>query len=176
MQGVRGGEKTPGEFRRSQNWIGSRRQLPWPRQLRAPPAARVDERAGRAGKISAPRPPQRLPLLVRCGLAHAQFETIHPFLDGNGRVGRLLITLMLCEEQAPSRAHCFTCRCFSRRNRTEYYDRLTAIRTHGHWEAVAQVLSARRQPAPLAQQPPQQRKSSGCARPIAMPCSKAPRL
>ena len=73
-------------------------------------------------------------LLVRCGLAHAQFETIHPFLDGNGRVGRLLITLLLCEEGALTRPLLYLS-VFLKAHRAEYYDRLTAIRTHGHWEA-----------------------------------------
>lgn len=73
------------------------------------------------------------PLLVRCGLAHAQFETIHPFLDGNGRVGRLLITLILCEEQALSRPLLYLS-VFLKAHRIEYYDRLTAIRNYGHWE------------------------------------------
>jgi len=71
--------------------------------------------------------------LIRCGLAHAQFETIHPFLDGNGRVGRLLITLMLCEEKALSRPLLYLS-LFLKAHRAEYYDRLTAIRMQGHWE------------------------------------------
>jgi Fic family protein len=74
-----------------------------------------------------------VPLLIRCGLAHAQFETIHPFLDGNGRVGRLLITLILCEEQALSRPLLYLS-VFLKAHRIEYYDRLTAIRNYGHWE------------------------------------------
>jgi Fic family protein len=74
-----------------------------------------------------------VPLLVRCGLAHAQFETIHPFLDGNGRVGRLLITLMLCEDGALSRPLLYLS-LYLKAHRAEYYDRLTAIRSQGHWE------------------------------------------
>ncbi len=76
----------------------------------------------------------QVPLLVRCALAHAQFETIHPFLDGNGRVGRLLITLMLCEEKALSRPLLYLS-LYLKARRAEYCDRLTAIRTQGHWEA-----------------------------------------
>jgi Fic family protein len=75
-----------------------------------------------------------VPLLVRCALAHAQFETIHPFLDGNGRVGRLLVTLMLCEDGALSRPLLYLS-LYLKAHRAEYYDRLTAIRTQGHWEA-----------------------------------------
>ncbi len=75
-----------------------------------------------------------VPLLVRCALAHAQFETIHPFLDGNGRVGRLLITLMLCEEGALSRPLLYLS-LYLKAHRAEYYDRLTAVRHQGHWEA-----------------------------------------
>lgn len=74
-----------------------------------------------------------LPLLVRCALVHAQFETIHPFLDGNGRLGRLLVTLMLCEELALARPLLYLS-VFLKANRAEYYDRLTAVRQRGHWE------------------------------------------
>ena len=70
---------------------------------------------------------------MRCSLAHAQFETIHPFLDGNGRVGRLLITLMLYEEKALIRPLLYLS-VYLKAHRAEYYDRLTAIRTQGHWE------------------------------------------
>lgn len=74
-----------------------------------------------------------VPLLVRCALAHAQFETIHPFLEGNGRVGRLLITLMLFEDGALSRPLLYLS-LYLKARRAEYYDRLTAIRHQGHWE------------------------------------------
>jgi Fic family protein len=132
MQGVRGSERTPGEFRTSQNWIG--------------PAG-----CNLANAAFVPPPPHELmnclgdfetflhrgrddtPLLIQCGLAHAQFETIHPFLDGNGRVGRLLITLMLCEAGALSRPLLYLSH-YLKANRAEYYDRLTAIRQRGDWE------------------------------------------
>jgi Fic family protein len=73
------------------------------------------------------------PLLLQCGLAHAQFETIHPFLDGNGRVGRLLVTFLLCQRQALGRPLLYLSH-YLKEHRAEYYDRLTAIRTDGEWE------------------------------------------
>ena len=88
----------PGEFRRSQNWIGGTR--PGNAHFVPPPAHLVLECMGELEAFLNPVPaaPTDLPTLIRAGLAHAQFETIHPFLDGNGRVGRLLITLYLCAE------------------------------------------------------------------------------
>lgn len=132
MRNVRGGEKSPGEFRTSQNWIGpSGSTLPTASFVPPPPHELMNalgalESFLHEGKTT-------VPLLVRCGLAHAQFETIHPFLDGNGRVGRLLITLMLCEEGALSRPLLYLS-VFLKAHRAEYYDRLTAIRQNGHWE------------------------------------------
>lgn len=132
MRNVRGGEKSPGEFRTSQNWIGpSGSTLPTASFVPPPPHELMNalgtlEKFLHEGKTT-------VPLLIRCGLAHAQFETIHPFLDGNGRVGRLLITLMLCEEGALSRPLLYLS-VFLKAHRAEYYDRLTAIRQNGHWE------------------------------------------
>jgi Fic family protein len=79
--------------------------------------------------------PVRTPILVKAALAHAQFETIHPFLDGNGRVGRLLVTLLLCSDPRPvlSRPLLYLS-LYLKRNRNEYYDSLQRIRTHGEWE------------------------------------------
>jgi Fic family protein len=74
-----------------------------------------------------------LPLLIQCGLAHAQFETIHPFLDGNGRIGRLLITFLLCHKQALERPLLYLSH-YLKEHRSEYYDRLMAIRNDGDWE------------------------------------------
>jgi Fic family protein len=74
-----------------------------------------------------------LPLLIQCGLIHAQFETIHPFLDGNGRVGRLLITFLLCEREILHRPLLYLS-YYMKARRSEYYDRLTAIRSDGNWE------------------------------------------
>lgn len=132
MQKVRGGEKTPGEFRTSQNWIGSAGSSLANASFVPPPPHELMNALGALEKFLH-EGKDTVPLLIRCGLAHAQFETIHPFLDGNGRVGRLLITLILCEEQALSRPLLYLS-VFLKANRTEYYDRLTAIRNHGHWE------------------------------------------
>ena len=132
MTGVRGGEKSPGEFRISQNWIGGRGSSLRDAAFIPPPPHEVMNVLGQLETFLYDQR-TRVPLLIRCGLAHAQFETIHPFLDGNGRVGRLLITLMLCEEKALSRPLLYLS-LFLKAHRAEYYDRLTAIRTHGHWE------------------------------------------
>lgn len=129
MRGVRGADKQPGEVRRSQNWIGG-------------------TRPGTA--VFVPPPPEELPQLLtdferflhakddlhpllRTGLLHVQFETIHPYLDGNGRIGRLLVTLLLEHYGLLSQPLCYLSLYFKQR-RSEYYDRLTAVRTQGDWE------------------------------------------
>lgn len=132
MRGVRGGEKSPGEFRTSQNWIGGRGSTLRDAAFIPPPPHELMNALGQLETfLYGAR--DSVPLLIRCGLAHAQFETIHPFLDGNGRVGRLLITLMLCEERALSRPLLYLS-LYLKAHRAEYYDRLTAIRLQGHWE------------------------------------------
>lgn len=132
MQGVRGGDKSPGEFRTSQNWIGGAGCLLKDAAFVPPPPHELMATLGELETfLHAAR--DNVPLLVRCALAHAQFETIHPFLDGNGRVGRLLITLMLCEEGALARPLLYLS-LYLKARRAEYYDRLTAIRQQGHWE------------------------------------------
>jgi Fic family protein len=132
VYGVHGGEKSPGEFRNTQNWIGGKGSTLATAAFVPPPPHALMETLGTLEKFLHDGK-TTVPLLIRCGLAHAQFETIHPFLDGNGRVGRLLITLMLCEEQALSRPLLYLS-VFLKAHRAEYYDRLTAIRTQGHWE------------------------------------------
>lgn len=132
MRNVRGGEKSPGDFRTSQNWIGASGSTLATASFVPPPPHDLMNALGALEKFLHDGK-TTVPLLIRCGLAHAQFETIHPFLDGNGRVGRLLITLMLCEEQALSRPLLYLS-VFLKAHRAEYYDRLTAIRQHGHWE------------------------------------------
>lgn len=132
MQGVRGNEKSPGEFRTSQNWIG-------------PHGCSLDK------AIYIPPPPHDMmialgnwenflhddadyiPILLKVGIAHAQFETIHPFLDGNGRIGRLLITFLLCEANIMHRP-CLYISHYFKRYKSEYYARLQDTRDKGDWE------------------------------------------
>ncbi len=132
LAGVRGGERTPGEFRRSQNWIGPQGcTLPTATFVPPPPSALITA-MGALEKFLHDETP--MPVLVKVGLAHAQFETIHPFLDGNGRVGRLLITFLLCEKGILQRPLLYLSHYF-KLHRQEYYDRLQAVRDHGAWEA-----------------------------------------
>jgi Fic family protein len=131
MQGVRGGEpsKTPGEFRHSQNWVGG----PTPATARyvPPPVAEMTDALHEFEAFL--HADSDLPVLIRVGLAHAQFETIHPFLDGNGRVGRLLITFLLAHEGLLDEPLLYLS-IFFKRHREEYYDRLQAVRDRGDWE------------------------------------------
>jgi len=127
----RGSERSPGEFRRSQNWIGPANTLLSRAQFVPPPVAEMNEALGNFERFLHER--GKLPILVHCGLAHAQFETIHPFLDGNGRVGRLLMTFLLCHEKVLQRPLLYLSN-FLKQNRSEYYDRLMAVRTDGDWE------------------------------------------
>lgn len=131
LKGVRGSHLTPGDLRTSQNWIG-------------PAGCTLNE------AIFVPPPPHEVPkvladlerflhtdtsvpLLVKIGLAHAQFETIHPFLDGNGRIGRLLITFLLCEQKVLMKPVLYLSYYF-KRQRQAYYDHLQAVRDAGTWE------------------------------------------
>lgn len=132
MHNVRGGERTPGEFRTSQNWIGAPGSTLMNAAFIPPPPHQLMQCLGDFEKFIHKHKVDT-PLLIQCGLAHAQFETIHPFLDGNGRVGRLLIALMLCEANALSRPLLYLSH-YLKANRTEYYDRLMAIRQRGDWE------------------------------------------
>lgn len=131
MEGGRGGRLTPGEIRQTQNWIG------------APGTAIADA-------IFVPPPPESvpsalselerfvhaeddIPLLIKIGMAHAQFETIHPFLDGNGRLGRLLITFLLAERGVLHKPVLYLSH-YLKRHRSAYYEHLQAVRDHGDWE------------------------------------------
>jgi len=127
----RGSTKEPGEFRRSQNWIGGTR--PGNAAYVPPPPERVMECMGELEKfLHADR--AGLPPLIRAGLVHVQFESIHPFLDGNGRLGRLLITFLLCAAGA-LREPILYLSLFFKTHRQTYYDLLTRVREKGDWEA-----------------------------------------
>jgi Fic family protein len=126
----RGADKQPGEFRRSQNWIGGTR--PGNAAFVPPPPDRVAECMGELEKFLHDQP-ERTPAIVKAALAHLQFETIHPFLDGNGRVGRLLITLLLCVEGV-LREPLLYLSLFLKQHRRQYYDLLDVVRREGDWE------------------------------------------
>jgi Fic family protein len=136
MRGARGEGKDPGEFRRSQNWIGPRGASLANATFVPPPVPEMTSALDNLEKFIQQRNehPERphLPVAMECALVHAQFETIHPFLDGNGRLGRLLIALMLHERRVLSRPLLYLS-LYLRRNRLEYYDRLTAVRKDGEW-------------------------------------------
>lgn len=130
MKGTRGGDKHPGEFRTSQNWVGGTR--PGNAAYVPPPPHEVLPALGALEKFIHGEPVQT-PTLIKTGLVHAQFESIHPFLDGNGRVGRLLISLMLYNEGALAYPLLYLSLYFKQR-RTAYYDALMRVRTDGRWE------------------------------------------
>jgi Fic family protein len=127
----RGSEKAPGEFRTSQNWIGGTR--PGNAVFVPPPPEHVMECMGLL-ELFLHEERTGLPLLIKAGLVHVQFETIHPFLDGNGRLGRLLITFLLCAAGA-LREPILYLSLFFKTHRQAYYDSLTRVRETGDWEA-----------------------------------------
>ncbi len=131
LSGGRGASKDPGEFRRSQNWIGGTR--PGNALFVPPPHLAVADCMADLERFLHSED-DGLPTLVRAGLAHVQFETIHPFLDGNGRVGRLLIILLLCEAGS-LRQPLLYLSVYFKRHRERYYDLLNGIRHTGDWEA-----------------------------------------
>ncbi|WP_413175818.1 Fic family protein [Anabaena azotica] len=131
MNGVRGSERDPGEFRRTQNWIGSGGCSLNNATYVPPPPYEMNQSLDNLEKFLHDSTP--IPALIKIGLAHAQFETIHPFLDGNGRTGRLLITFLLCEQNILKRPLLYISYYF-KKHRTEYYDRLQAVRDSGNWE------------------------------------------
>jgi Fic family protein len=130
MKGVRGAGKQPGELRRTQNWIGGTR--PGNAAFVPPPAERVRALMGDLEKYIHTKKPQ-LPPLVRIAIVHAQFETIHPFLDGNGRLGRLLIGALI-EHWSLLPQPLLYLSAYLKQHQAEYYRRLSAIRTDGDWE------------------------------------------
>lgn len=126
----RGQNKSPGEFRRSQNWIGGTK--PGNAAFVPPPHQRVEECMAQLERFLHDQP-SRTPTLIKAALAHAQFETIHPFLDGNGRVGRLIIPMLLCIEGV-LREPLLYLSLYFKENRSRYYEMLDHVRTDGEWE------------------------------------------
>lgn len=129
LRGVRGESKQPGQIRRSQNWIGGSRPSN-AAYVPPPPNALPDVISAFERYVHAD---DDLPPLIRAGLLHVQFETIHPYLDGNGRIGRLLVTLLLEHWHLLSRPLLYLS-LFFKRHRQEYYRRLNAVRDDGDWE------------------------------------------
>jgi Fic family protein len=132
MQGARGQDKTPGEFRKSQNWIGPKGCTLNKARFVPPPPHEMMQSLGALEKYMHSQ--FDYPLLIECGLIHFQFETIHPFLDGNGRIGRLLITFFLCHKEILKKPLLYLSYYF-KQNRTEYYDELTKARENGDFES-----------------------------------------
>lgn len=130
LAGSRGSEKDPGEFRRTQNWIGGTR--PGNALFVPPPASEVMALMGKLDTFIHAETPD-MPVLVKAGLVHVQFETIHPFLDGNGRLGRLLITFLLCAAGVLAQPTLYLSLYFKTR-RQQYYALLQRVREHGDWE------------------------------------------
>ena len=152
MQGVRGGQLRPGELRTSQNWIGPAGCTLREAIFVPPPPHEVPRALADLERFL--HTDTTLPVLIQVGLAHAQFETIHPFLDGNGRLGRLLITFLLTERKLLAHPVLYLSHYF-KRCRSEYYERLQAVRDEGDWEGwlafflrgVAAVATEARQTA-----------------------------
>ena len=130
LTGVRGSHLTPGELRTRQNWIGSAGQSIYDAIFVPPPPHEVTLKLRELEHFLHHA---ELPLLIKVGLAHAQFETIHPFLDGNGRVGRLLITFLLCEQKVLQKPVLYLS-YFFKQHRQQYYEELQSIRDAGTWE------------------------------------------
>jgi Fic family protein len=131
MKEVRGQDRRPGEFRSTQNWVGTAGSpIEEAEYVPPPPGEMLEALHDLEAFIYSHEP---MPDLIKVGLVHAQFETIHPFLDGNGRIGRLLITFLLCERQIMRRPLLYLSHYFNQ-HREAYYDHLQAIRDHGHWE------------------------------------------
>ena len=131
MRGVRGEHRAPGDLRTTQNWIGPAVATLREATFVPPPPNEVAAcLSDLEGFLHAQ---DELPMLLKIGMAHAQFETIHPFLDGNGRLGRLLISFLLCESGILTEPVLYLSHYF-KRNRSEYYQRLQLIRDEGDWE------------------------------------------
>lgn len=132
LRGVRGSDRNPGEFRRSQNWIGAMGCSLSTAAFVPPPVEEMKEALWNLEEFIN-SDATYIPPLIKIATIHAQFETIHPFLDGNGRVGRLLITFWLCCQKILEKPLLYLSYYF-KENRTEYYDLLMRVRFHGEWE------------------------------------------
>lgn len=130
----RGSFKQPGEFRRSQNWIGGTR--PGNARFVPPPQDQLNDLLGNLEKFLHE---DKIPTLIKAGVAHVQFETIHPFLDGNGRLGRLLITFILCVDGILDKPLLYLSLYF-KTHRQVYYDYLQLVRETGDWEKWLQFF------------------------------------
>lgn len=130
MQGVRGEKATPGEFRRSQNWIGPTGSTPMTAAFVPPPVEMLMDCLGDWENFLHSQ--DVIPDLIQCAMMHVQFETLHPFLDGNGRVGRLLITFFLMQRGRLSEPLLYLS-AFINAHKGDYYDLLQRVRTHGDW-------------------------------------------
>lgn len=130
MQGVRGEKATPGEFRQSQNWIGPAGCTPTTAAFVPPPVPEMTQALHDWELFLHVR--DRIPDLIQCAMMHVQFETIHPFLDGNGRVGRLLITFFLMERKRIPQPLLYLS-AYIDKHKSDYYDLLQRVRTHGDW-------------------------------------------
>ena len=133
----RGQTKSPGEFRRSQNWIGGSR--PGLAHFIPPPPELLEDAMADLEQFLHDKP-ERTPTLLKVAMAHVQFETIHPFLDGNGRVGRLLIPFLLCVENV-MRQPLLYLSLYLKQHREEYYERLDRVRTEGDWEGWVEFFA-----------------------------------
>ncbi len=131
LEGARGSHLTPGELRTTQNWIGPAGCTLHEALFVPPPPHQIAQDMSQLERFI--HSGAELPLLVKIGLAHAQFETIHPFLDGNGRVGRLLITFLLCEQGVLQKPVLYLS-WFFKQHRQQYYDELQSVRDAGTWE------------------------------------------
>jgi len=154
LQGVRGADRSPGELRERQNWIGSHGCSVQEATFVPPPPDKVPQMMTDMEQFL--HRDSELPLLIKIGLAHAQFETIHPFRDGNGRVGRLLITFLLCEHKVLLKPVLYLS-YFFRQNQQQYYEQLQSVRDAGTWEEwlaffLRGVLEVSRQATDTARQ------------------------
>ncbi len=131
LQGVRGSRLSPGKLRTSQNWIGPAGCTLTDATFIPPPHYEIPQKLAELETFL--HTDTMLPLLIKIGLVHAQFETIHPFLDGNSRVGRLLITLLLCERKILQKPVLYLS-WFFKRHHQQYYEKLQSVRDAGEWE------------------------------------------